>query len=123
MKITIQGKPEFQFEVTESLLETFTKLSDMHYDAKCRFIGEYGFIMGWRNNMKWQTSDSNPEPNNVIDVHLNWRDLDLLMKICEHPAPFIKDADLIELKDFKHSVWKAMDLSNKSVGKWRVVLE
>lgn len=123
MKIKIQGRPEFQFQVTETLLASFSKLSEYHYDAMCRFVGEWGFIFTWRNNMKFAMSDSNPEPCNVIDVRLTWRDLDLLMKVCEFPNGLIIGEQREELLDFKKSVWIAMDASNKSVSKWNVEIE
>lgn len=79
MKITVRGTPNFCVPFTLQLATSLKLLSQLHYDWSCREIslpGPNGIIHGILNSMEYGQV-------NVIEWPLTFRNLDLLMKVCE----------------------------------------
>lgn len=79
MNIQIQGEPVFYLHITKSVIDTCLTLSSLHYDGTCKAAGKLGgFLYGWKNHIEHFTPETL--------VRASFRELDLLLKICEMPV-------------------------------------
>ena len=79
MKATIIGKPHFEVEVTQGMVEGLLELSQAHYDGTCKTAGRPGGLLwGWKNQAAWSRESGDP-----LVVSGSFRELDLTLKICE----------------------------------------
>lgn len=119
MKIEIQGRPEFRFEINKPAIDLLVKLSSTHYDGHCRSISQMGgFLRGWENHYLWGLQ----EPESVIKVSATFRDLDTLLKVMEMPHNLSKE-ELHLRGALALSFGNALAMSNEVCPKWSHVLQ
>ena len=111
MKIEIQGRPVFQFELTHHQATQIKHCAINHYDQTCRYAGIVGgFVYGWVN----ATSFSEP-----CTVSATFRDLDLTCKILEGGELLGFD----EATTLRQAFAKAMQMANKASLSWETTIE
>lgn len=115
MKIEIYAKPTFKVYLTKTLVESLLECCDTHYSPECIKAGKPGgSIYYWSVNVQLSESMEDVEPAAMAE----FRDLDIALKIMEHPPTMPTDR-LRELQAFAQLIHKALTDGQREVGRFR----
>lgn len=112
MKIEISGRAVFAFKPTLTLLQTIETCAIMHYDATCKAVAAPGGLIH-RAILLFGFSG----PESCVETW-TFRELDLILKVCENPSRSLNETAIAELADFVFSARGALHRANELVVQW-----
>jgi len=131
MLISLRARPVFYFKISKQLVLTLMAASKHHYDGACQRASSRagvplrpgssatspynGLLTIWHDRFP-----PDADPQSEEEVSADWRDLDLVSKICEWPAVI---ADAAALDILRHRIRKIMDTSGPMVHSWQKEFE
>ena len=118
MKIEINGRPQFNFTLTDEQMAVLTLLSDLHYDAACKMANMVGgFIYGWRNARHHKSN---------AQLRASFREVDTCLKILEglaFPPSEITIGQIDVGRALVKSFRVALTHANKETQSWSTEIE
>lgn len=117
MEIEISGRAVFGFKPTVTLLQSLETCAILHYDLTCqtqaqkggliqRAIQSLGFIGA---DGAWET--------------WSFRELDLILKVCENPPPVLEANQKALLADFVRLASAALSEANRLSPTWKALVK
>lgn len=117
MEIEISGRPQFGFKPTLTLLQALETCAILHYDSTCKATAAPGGLIH-----REIQSLGFVGPN---AAYTSWcfRELDLVLKVCENPPRILEANALALLTEFIMSAHKALQAANRLTTEWRTVID
>lgn len=119
MQIVITARPIFNLPLTLDQIELLAKLSDAHYDGRCKAAsrpGTGGFIHGWKGCATFHAENPHLD-REPFTVQATWHEIDTTLKILEMCSylPVPERAMALELQA---DLYAALQHADKVVPSW-----
>lgn len=120
MKIDLKAQIVFKLPLTTKHVSLLIRLSEHHYDGKCRKAKD-GFLKDWDAIIKsWDKFPPDPE---YRYVEASSHEIDTCLKLMEIARGFFNVDDWLICCSLGHSFSGAMSLANQCYSNWKATWE
>lgn len=116
MEIEISARAVFAFKPTLTLLQSLETCAILHYDATCKAAAAPGGLIQREIQLFGFTG---PES---ASISWSFRELDLILKICENPPRALEANAIAQLSEFVLASHKALSRANELQLQWHEVI-